>query len=222
MPRTISNGNLLMQHEPSSAVSELYRNLRFNMHYALAAHGSAVVAVTSALEKEGKTTTLANVAVAAAEAGQKVLAVDANLRKPALHAVFGLPNGTGLSEYLSRGGEGEPYMRETAYANLHVMLAGSIPANPPELLASAGMRAGLEGWKRQYDLVLVDTPPMLHLIDAKLLVADSDGVLLVVEHGRLKRAVAKKLQEDFAHMEAALLGVVYNKINHKEARSYWS
>lgn len=222
MRQATTKPKIIMQTNPSSPISEIYRNLRFNMEFSAIDRGIKMITITSANRGEGKTTTAVNLALASVQAGKKTVLVDVNLRNPAVHLAYGLKNHQGLSQYLTDETPITELIQETSVPNLSVITSGPIPPNPSDLLASDKMNELFTELKKSYDVILLDTPQILTLTDAKMMAAGSDGVLLVVEHGKLNRAIAKKIHEDLTFMRANLLGIVFNKINRKEAQTYLS
>ncbi|MFD0682145.1 MULTISPECIES: CpsD/CapB family tyrosine-protein kinase [unclassified Paenibacillus] len=210
----------IMQINPESPIFEAYRTLRINIEFSAFDRVVKTITITSANPGEGKTSTAVNLAVAYAQAGKKVMLVDADLRKPALHHAFNSDNSRGLTNFLANQIDIHEIIRDTPIENLSLILSGHIPPNPSELLASPRMHTLLAELKENYDIVLFDTSPALTLTDAKVMAAISDGVLLVVEYGKVKRDVAKKLRDDLIHVKANLLGVVLNKLNSKDAAAY--
>jgi capsular exopolysaccharide synthesis family protein len=220
MPKATANQASIMQVNPGMPIFETYRTLRINIEFSAFEREVRTIAVTSANQGEGKTSTAFNLAVAYAEAGKKVVLVDADLRKPAVHLTLMGDNSSGLTTYLANQTALNVIIKETHISNLSVIPSGPLPPNPSELLAAKRMTQLLEELKRTYDVILIDTPPALSLTDAKIMAAISDGVLLVVEYGKVKRAVAKKIKDDLAHVKANLLGVVLNKLSTKDADAY--
>jgi capsular exopolysaccharide synthesis family protein len=160
---------------------EQYRKLAASLHHAQAGLGLKVVVVTSALPGEGKSLTASNLALTLAESYQKrVLLVDADLRRPSLHDIFGIHNGTGLTDCLERDpAQGIPVLE--VLPRLFVLPSGRPVDDPTGLLASTLMRGLLEAGRSEYDWVILDTPPIGLLSDAKLVSEMADGVVLVVE-----------------------------------------
>jgi capsular exopolysaccharide synthesis family protein len=221
MPRLQSEANsIILLSDPGSPVSEAYRTLRINVDFAAVGREMKTIAITSTNREEGKSTTALNLAVANAQVGRNVLLVDADLRKPSIHHVLGMTNSIGLTTLLGELGDGREAIRETYIDNLSVMTSGPIPFNPSELLASTRFDSLLEEWKQAYDLIIIDTPPALSLLDAKIVATKSDGVLLVVQQRKVKRDEASRLMKDLAVVHSKLLGVVINKINNKDAEVY--
>lgn len=206
---------------PRSSIAEAYRTLRVNVEFAALDASVRTLLVTSPAPGEGKSVISANLAVAFAQAGSRVLLVDADLRKPGVHQLFGLPNDHGLTTML-RGDTVEPEVlsQPTEQANLHVLTTGPLPPNPAELLGSQRMQAVLELLRKSADLVIFDSPPLQAVTDAAVLSAFVDGTLLVVMAGHSRRAPVQKARETLARAGANVLGVVLNCVAVKESAYY--
>jgi capsular exopolysaccharide synthesis family protein len=220
MPRANSNKVIMLHAFPHSPLSDAYRNLRINIDFAAAKRDIRTIAVISAHPAEGKTTTALNLAVAYAQVGKKVLLVDADTRKPSMHVSFRTDNGIGLTNLLVQQNKASEAIKATDIQNLSILTAGQVHYNIAELLASRAFDELLDEMKQAFDLILIDTPPALALMDAKIIAAKSDGVLLVVEYRKVKRDEASRLKEDLAEVNANLLGVAFNKINNKDVEMY--
>ncbi len=206
--------------EPGSRAAESYRGLRTTLTYALdVAGGSRVLLVTSASESEGKTTTVANLAVAFGLTGRRTVVVDADLRRPALHELFGGPNSTGLTSAL---GEDElrpsRFLRATRHPNVQLVTAGASPINPSELLGSAKMEQLLAYLRAEFDVVLLDTPPALAATDASVLaeLADASVIVTTAGHGTVGELVG--VAGALALSARPVLGVVINRTSRGELR----
>lgn len=197
---------------PRSSMAEGYRSLRVNVEFAAVDTPVHTLLVTSALPGDGKTVTAANVAVAFAQAGTRVLLVDADLRKPGVHVIFDLPNSLGLTTML-RGDSGGPEIpsQPTEQANLRVLTTGPLPPNPAELLGSQRMQAVLSILRGSADLLIFDSPPLQTVTDAAVLSAFVDGTLLVVAARKSRRGDVRKARETLARAGANVLGVVLNR-----------
>jgi non-specific protein-tyrosine kinase len=202
---------LVMLTAPQSPAAEAFRSLRVNVQFAGIDRDLRVIAVTSPSAGDGKTTTLANLAIALAEGGARVLAVDADLRRPGLHTVFGLGNTAGLTSALLQNPDELP-LQDTAVPGLSVLTSGPLPPNPVELLASRRFDRLISVLREQADYVLLDTPPAAFLSDAPMLAARADGVILVVGSGRTKRDAAKRAKEQLLRVNAHVLGVVLSGV----------
>ncbi len=222
VPDSKAGQELLMLSGNHSAASEAYRVLRTNLQFASVEHPLHVLLVTSPAPSEGKSLTTANLAVALAQAGQRVVVVDADLHRPRLHRVFGLPNAAGLtSALLEEHPSPVGLLQPTGDPRLRLLTSGPIPPNPTELLSSARMRELLAALAGDADIVLVDSPPVLILADAAVLSAVADGVLLVVEAGRTRREAAEKAVETLRNVKARLVGVLINRAPTRGSGAYY-
>lgn len=206
--------------EPTSPAAEAYRTLRTSLLFTASQNGLKVMTVTSAREEEGKTSTTANLGVALAQAGKRVILVSADLRKPRLHRFFGQVNGGGLTELLA--GELEPprALARVGVENLRLLPSGPVPGNPAELLSSEAMRKLLEELRQYADFILVDATPVLGMADALALAAVSEGVLLVSDAEKARRSELKEVRHQLHQVNAKVLGIVLNNFDPSKARSY--
>ena len=227
-PKTIAarrNGHHdppVVVRSPRSPAAEAYRTLRTNLQFASLDRDLRTVLVTSAADGEGKTTVAANLGVALAEAGSRVLLLDADLRRPGLHRLFELPLAPGLSNALLDE-ESEPPIRATAVPGLSVLSAGDPPPNPAEFVASRRLTGLLARLRSSFDYVLVDAAPLTLVADAAALAPSVDGVVMVVSAGKTKRDLARRAREQLAVVGARVLGVVLNNARlEKSHRTYHS
>jgi capsular exopolysaccharide synthesis family protein len=198
---------------PRSGVTEAYRTLRTNIGFASVDLPIRTLLVTSSVPGEGKTVTAANLAVVFAQAGLRVFLVDADLRKPGIHAVFNLPNTQGLTtllrdEHVSL----DAIAHVTEQDNLRVLTTGPLPPNPAELLGSQRMRAALERLKAESDLLIFDSPPVQAVTDSAILGSFMDGTLFVIDAGRRHRGAVRLSREVLDRAGAKVLGAVLNRI----------
>src|SRR5262249_52458156 len=149
------------------------------------------ILVTSSQPGEGKTTTTINTGISLCHLGVSVLIIDGDMRKPSTHRAFGLDHHRGLSTYLSREIELDELIQKTTVENLHVLASGAVPPNPAELVSSPKMKEMLRILADQYDHILIDSPPMIHVTDPLILATLVDGVVLVVEGGKTTRNVVR-------------------------------
>jgi non-specific protein-tyrosine kinase len=199
---------------PRSSISEAYRSLRTNVQFSAIDEPIRTLMVTSPNPIEGKSVTLANLAVVMAQSGLKVIAVDTDLRRPVLHKVFGLENEYGLSSALVNPNPGvDGHIQNTQVENLRVMTSGPLPPNPAEMLGSKSMRDTIERLRAEADIVLFDSPPVLAVTDAAVLASRLDGVLLVNDSGRTRRSMAQRAVEGLRKVSANLVGVVLNRLS---------
>jgi capsular exopolysaccharide synthesis family protein len=194
---------------PTSLAAEQYRALRTRLTHVEGSAALRTVLVTSPQKGEGKSVTAANLALTIAqELQRRVVLVEADLRKPSLQQLFGLPPGPGLAEFLSGACTIADAMKYLPDYNLTVMTAGAAPTNPAELLGSTAMRRLLDQLRTRFDRVILDTPPVLPLADVAVLAPVVDGALLVVRAGMTpKPAIENALR---AFDASRLLGVVLN------------
>ncbi|UQZ84345.1 Tyrosine-protein kinase YwqD [Paenibacillus konkukensis] len=217
-----TNSRPIITHDnPKSPISEAYRSLRTNIQFSAIDEEIRTIMVTSAGPGEGKSTTITNLAVAYAQSDMHVVLIDADLRKPTMHHTFNLSNRIGLTNALSSRGMVSDVIRETKIPNLSVITSGPIPPNPSEMLASKRMGVLLEELKEQYDMILIDTPPALAVTDAQIVASKSDGVILVIDSGKVKREIAMKAKANLDYVKARILGVVLNNMNRKSSESYY-
>jgi succinoglycan biosynthesis transport protein ExoP len=213
---------LLVSKNASSAVADAYRVLRTNLIFTSAETTGRVLVVTSAGPGEGKTTTLANLAAALAYNGSKVLALDADLRRPTLHQHFGLQKTPGLSDLIVGKSAASQTIQSTRIDGLQLLPCGYIPPNPAELLGSPMMKQVLEAVRSHYDWVLLDSPPILAMADAAVLCPLVEGVvMLVAAETPTKPAVARAIDQ-VQGVGGKVLGVVLNKVNLQRNSYYYS
>jgi capsular exopolysaccharide synthesis family protein len=207
---------------PRSAVAEAYRTLRTNIEFASVDAPIRTLLVTSSIPGEGKTITAANLGVVFAQAGYPVLLVDADLRKPGIHAVFDLPNTQGLTTLLRNESFNiDAVAQTTEQANLRVLTTGPLPPNPAELLGSQRMRAILERLKAGGDLLILDSPPLQAVTDSAVLSSLTDGTLFVVDAGgHSRRRAVRQGREALARAGANVIGAVLNRVPARARSDY--
>jgi protein-tyrosine kinase len=208
-----SAGRLVVRDDPRSFASEAYRVLRTNLHFANPDSPLRRLIITSAGSGEGKSTTASNLAICLAQADRSVLLVDADLRRPVLHTVFRQPSTPGLSSYLAGDALPDAVVIKTSIPNLSLVPCGPTPPNPSELLGSRRMSDFLQTMSERFDMIILDTPPVLAVSDACVLVPAVDGVLLVVGSGVVVRPSLKRAKEQLASVHARILGAVVNKFD---------
>ena len=201
---------------PSSPIAEQYRILRSNLASVKLRQGSKVIMVTSAVNGEGKSITSINLALTMArQENLKVVLVDADMRKSSVPTWLGLrDHQSGLSTVLSNGGELNGALVSLESPRLAVLPAGPIPHHPAELLESIAMKRLIAALRMQFDLIIVDAPPMLPVADPGIIAAQTDGVLLVVRAGRTQRKTVQQAQELLKRVKANLLGCVLTHVEY--------
>ena len=212
--------NLITVTEPNSPMSESYRTLRTNIQYSSFDKRVKTILVTSSGPGEGKTTTSSNLAVVMAQGGNKTILIDCDQRKPQVHRVFKLSNSTGLSNMLVKENEMQVGIQKTDVPNLHVLTAGTRPPNPAELLGSAKMKTFVDLLEKNYDFIILDTPPIVMVTDAQILAQYTDGCLLVISSGEAERDAAIKAKSLLDKVNAKILGVVLNKVDSSKKGYY--
>jgi capsular exopolysaccharide synthesis family protein len=221
MSQLINKRPIITDINPKSPISEAYRTLRTNVDFSAIDEPLRVIMLTSAGPGEGKSTTAANLAVAYAQSDKKTLLIDADLRKPTLHHTFTRSNRWGLTNIIADQRKEKEVICETDINNLHILTSGPIPPNPSEILASRKMSVLLEELKFTYDMIIIDTPPALAVTDAQIVATKCDGVILVIDSGKVKREVAMKVKSNLEHVKARILGAVLNNIDRKNGESYY-
>jgi len=199
--------------DPLSPISEAYRTLRINLQFATLGVQLRTLLVTSAGAGEGKSTTLANLAVIVAQTEQSVVVVDCDLRRPGLHKLFGLSNELGLTTMMADDHAlDEPPLQPTEVDGLRLLASGPLPARPPDLLGSRRMDRVIEKLLGEADLVILDAPPIMAATDALVLSTKVDGVLLVASAGTTKREQAQRAVERLNKVNARLVGAVLTNV----------
>jgi succinoglycan biosynthesis transport protein ExoP len=211
---------LMMQSSPQSHHSEAFRRLRTNLQFLDIADRPKAIVVTSSLPGEGKSTTAINLAITLADAGSRVALIDADLRRPSIAEYMGLEGEVGLTTVLIGQADIQDAVQPWGNGSLHVLPSGQVPPNPSELLGSRSMANLLEQLAGQYDMVLIDTPPLLPVTDAAILAKISGGALVVAGADTLHR---QQLADGLSSLEdvgARVLGVVLNRLRDKPGDAY--
>jgi capsular exopolysaccharide synthesis family protein len=203
-----------------SRTAEDYRQLRNNLRFLEVDDPPRVIMVSSAVPAEGKTTLVINLALALAEAGQRVIVVEADLRRPKVTSYLGMVGGVGLTNVLTGTAYLEEVLQQHGMDGLTVLAAGPTPPNPGELLASSHMRAVVEKLRGQFDVVLVDAPPLLPVADASGLAPHTDGVLLSVRYGSTHRDQLRQAATTVERAGGRTLGAVLNIVPPRAGSKY--
>ena len=201
--------SLITLSEPRSPAAEAYRTLRTNIDFSGLERSIHTLLVTSVASNENKSITVANLAVSLAQGDKKTILVDADVRRPALHTLFGLNNDRGLTSlFIDAKGPIEPALQAVNVPNLQLLTSGPLPPNPAELLGSQRMLDVIEMLKAQADIVLFDAPPVIAVTDASVLGTRVDGVLLVVQAGQTRREQAKRAKQQLEKLHIRVVGAV--------------
>ncbi len=213
---------LITHNNPKSPISEAFRVLRTNLQFSSFDKQLKIILVTSSVVGEGKTTIVSNLAVAIAQSGRKVLLIDGDLRKPFVHKIFGVSNNKGITNLLlSEHKIYQDFIQKPEIDNLDIITSGPIPPNPSEILGSASMKEILEKLKYNYDIVLIDTPPVGTVTDAAVLSTSADGVILVLDSGRIEIKAAQRAKKLLQQVNANIIGAVLNNVNIKDRDGYY-
>lgn len=205
--------DLVAVQEPRSQVTEAFRVLRTNVQIAGVDQPIRTLLITSPGLMEGKSTVAANLAVVMAQAGREVVLLDADMRRPRVHLIFGQPQHTGLTEaLLDESGEWGKVPMPTGTPHLTTVQCSSLPPNPSELLGSKRMQEFIGHLKGLSETILIDTPPVLPVTDALVLASHVDGVIIVIEHGVTQLRAAQQTVKQLRQAGARILGVVLNKV----------
>lgn len=220
---------LVTHYDPRSPVAEAYRALRTNVEKTREAADAKTIMVTSSVLEEGKTTTAANLALAFAQMGRRTILVAADLRRPDIHRVFGLQKEPGLADVLTGSMSWEAATRGLSdillgelpmdivmltpgMDNLHILPSGSNPLNPVELLSGATMKELIRELRDNFDLVIIDTPPIIPVTDSAVMAEHTDGIILVYEVGKVGRDVLKRAKGHLDNVKADIWGIVMNDV----------
>ncbi len=223
-PETKPNNELLINNDPRSSLAEAYRQLRTSILLSTAGHAPKSLLITSSLPAEGKTTTAVNTAISLAQTGAKVLVIDADMRRPRLHSVFGISNAQGLSTLLSSTMDEQEVVGTVQYdedSKLYLLPSGPIPPNPAELIGSEQMSGLLKIMQDNFTHVVVDSPPIASFTDGVLIASMVDGVILVVHSGKSSRQVVKRARQFLQDVGAKIFGVVLNNVNLRSQNDYY-
>ncbi|MDP2960746.1 MAG: polysaccharide biosynthesis tyrosine autokinase, partial [candidate division Zixibacteria bacterium] len=204
--------NLVTHFEPKSPISEAYRTFRTNLQFARLDTPLKTILVTSSGPSEGKSTTVANLAITMAQMGTNTILVDSDLRRPVLHSIFNLQRNPGLTNYLAGNVPLREIIQKTPIENLSLLTCGVLPPNPSELLGSKKMKNLLEELKENYEMILFDSPPVIAVTDAAVLSTLLDGVVLVASSGSTSREAIQRAITLLENVKSHLIGGVLNKI----------
>ena len=216
------SNELITREHPKSPVAEAYRSIRTSLKYLSPDKPLKSIMVTSSGAGEGKSFIISNLAVAMAQNDNKIIIIDADLRKPMQHRFYDMTNFEGLSSVLTGEISFTEAKRETNIDNIQLISTGVIPPNPAELLDSKKMQEVINKAKEEADIVLIDSPPIIPVTDAMLLSKSVDGVLLVVASHETEREMLVKAKEQLDRVDANILGTVLNKYPTDQKGKYYN
>jgi polysaccharide biosynthesis transport protein len=222
IPRMQQDGaaapELAVLSSPSSAAAECVRSIRTNLLFMSPEKPLRTILVTSSGTGEGKTTVASALAATMANGGSRVLLVDADMRRPRVHKVFGIRTEAGLSSLILGEGSLDAVVVRTDVPNLDVVPCGTVPPNPAELLHTAGFANLLMEMSRRYDRVVIDSPPAGVVADAIVISTHVDGTLLVLKAGQTSRDAAERTARNLADVKARVFGAVLNDVDLEDRR----
>lgn len=208
---------LITHYDPKSPISESYRTLRTNIQFQKLKDRESAILVTSSAPKEGKSTTIANLAITMAQMGTRTLIVDTDLRRPVIHSIFGLKKDVGITNYLVGKQNFDEVIKETQVDNLSLITSGPLPPNPSELLSSDEMDSFIEEAKQKFDIVLFDSPPIIAVTDAAILSTKVDGLVVVVRAHQTERNAIKRAKTLLQNVNANIFGCLLNGVSAERA-----
>jgi capsular exopolysaccharide synthesis family protein len=214
------NVGILMHQKGDSPDAETYRILRTNVEFNRKNPDANTLTLISGGPGEGKSTTLFNLAYTCAKGGYSVLVVDADLRRPSQHRLFGVENNVGLSNYLTSNMSFQEVVRTTGVENLSFIPSGQLPRDAVGILNSQRMTDLIRNTKSKYDLVMFDSPPILGVSDGAVLASEVDLSIMVIEHRRFPRSMLQRVKQAVTNVGGNLLGVVLNKVDTKHDSGY--
>ena len=214
--------DLLAFQEPKSVYAEAYRAVRTSLLFSSPDNPPRVFVVTSSGQQEGKTVTAVNLAITMALSEKRVLLVDADMRKPRIHKIFGIENTFGLSNLIGGSPDVGLALKKTAVPNMIVMPAGPVPPNPSELLGSVRLRKFLGLLREKFDVIILDCTPLIAVTDATVLATQVDGVILVIKSGATRRKIIKRGVKQLEDVQAKIIGAVLNQVNVRRSSYYYS
>lgn len=203
--------DLVTLTDPSSQAAEAYRTLRTNLTFAALDEPIETLVVTSAAPEEGKSIVLANLAIAMAQGERRTVLVDADLRRPQLHEIFGVANDKGVTTMVvEETALEDPPLLEVGVEGLRLVPSGPLPPNPADILGSRRMEQAIAALKERADIILFDAPPVASVTDAAVLGAKADGLLLVVRAGHTRREHAERARDLLERVHVRIVGAVLN------------
>jgi capsular exopolysaccharide synthesis family protein len=206
------DGILILNKPPKDPLVEAYRSIRNSIKFASLDKPVRSLVITSSITDAGKTTMVSNLAISMAQEGKNVLLLDMDYRQPMIHSVFGLQNHEGGTNVLSQQNNAEEVIQHTDIRNLNILSSGPVPLDPGKLIESNKVKELIEALSARFDIVLIDTPPILVVDDAIVLADIVDEFIIVVESGKETNTVFKQVQERLSFSKISPIGVILNKV----------
>jgi succinoglycan biosynthesis transport protein ExoP len=213
---------LISLRDPKDIVTESYRTIRNSIKFASLDKPINSLLVTSSIENEGKTVTVVNLGISITHEGKKVLLVDADFRKPAMHKIFGLANSIGITNILAEEAKPGDAIKETDIEGLSLLLSGPIPPDPGGIVESEKMRRLIEDLGQQYDITILDSPPILVINDVMVLARYVDGAIITLEAGKITRRALSQARELLKQANIQVVGAILNKLRIERGGYYYS
>ena len=210
----------LIKDNTTSPIAEAYRKIATNIEFSNIDNEIKTIMITSAKQDEGKTTTICNLVMVMTELKKKILLIDLDLRKPAVHKTFKISNKQGLTDILINKDDYKSYLHNV-YQGLDILTTGMIPANPTEIINSKALKELIKEMSNNYDYIFIDTPPVMLVSDPITISTYSDAVILAIEHGKTEKELAKKAVESLKQVNANIIGAVLNNIPVSKQSNYY-
>ena len=207
-----------MRLKPKSIIAEAYRTIRTSVFFGAARGKARTILITSPAPGDGKTTLASNLSIAIAQAGQRTLIIDADLRKPKQHRIFDIGSEPGLADVLSGEVRLDDAIKQGTVKGLDILSCGSQVSNPSEILNSEAFALILDNLMKCYDRIIIDSPPVVPVADSQIIAARCDIVLLVVRADKSTRKIAQRARNNIVSVGGNLLGVIVNDVAHKHSR----
>lgn len=212
--------HLITMSNNKSIAAEAYRTLRTNIKFSSYDKEMKVITITSARPQEGKSTVASNIAISFSENENKVLLIDGDLRRPTIHKNFKLPNSLGIVNVILDQGRLNEILHKDVVPGLDVITSGVIPPNPSELLGSNKNQKLIEKLRELYDVIIIDSPPLLAVTDAQVLSSISDGTILVAQYGGTRKDELTQAKELLENVKGNILGVVLGQVPADDSKYY--
>lgn len=208
----------IVRQEHRSPIAESYRKIAANIEFANIDNNIKTIMGTSSLASEGKTTTISNIACVMTDTKKKILIIDLDLRKPALHKQFKISNKLGITDLLINKDDYKKYLNNV-YPGLDIITSGKVPSNPSEIVNSKAIKDIIKEVSSDYDYIFLDTPPIVLVSDPLTIATYSDAVILTIAYSETEKDVAKKTMDSLRRVNANIIGTILNKVpvtNHNK------